>query len=194
MATPYDAYRYAKGEAIRHPAGFDVQLRVPLDFYAVTDHAEFLGVVPEAADTSTEISKIEIYKPLHDLNAPPNALFRYLPRSIQGLLLGRDLGKRFEAFTGFFSKTVKGIQDGTIDKQMAEDVTRSAWLDIIAAAEEHNDPGKFTTFLAYEYTTSSDDMGNLHRNVIFNGGNESPCHPLLPLPLSKPGGALGLDG
>ena len=45
LATPYDAYRYAMGEAIRHPGGFDVQLRQPLDFYAVTDHAMFLGLV-----------------------------------------------------------------------------------------------------------------------------------------------------
>jgi hypothetical protein len=43
VATPDDAYRYAQGERIRHPGGFDVQLRQPLDFYAVTDHALFLG-------------------------------------------------------------------------------------------------------------------------------------------------------
>ena len=45
LATPYDAYRFARGAAIKHPAGFDVQLREPLDFYAVTDHAMFLGGV-----------------------------------------------------------------------------------------------------------------------------------------------------
>ncbi|MBT6950166.1 MAG: DUF3604 domain-containing protein, partial [Gammaproteobacteria bacterium] len=33
MASPYDAYRYAKGETIKHPAGFDLKLREPLDFY-----------------------------------------------------------------------------------------------------------------------------------------------------------------
>jgi hypothetical protein len=177
VATPYDAYRYAKGEAIRHPAGFDVQLRAPLDFYAVTDHAEFLGVVPAVADTSTEISKIEIYEPFHDLNANLNPWFMSLPRSIQALFIGPDLGKRFDAFTGFMAKTVMGIQDGTIDKQMLADITRSAWLDIIQAAEEHNEPGRFTTFLAYEYTSSSDDMGNLHRNVIFKGDNRAPAIP-----------------
>ncbi len=41
LATPHDAYRYAKGEAISHPAGFDMQMSRPLDFYAVTDHAMF---------------------------------------------------------------------------------------------------------------------------------------------------------
>ena len=37
-ASPSDAYRYAQGEAIAHPSGFEVQLTQPLDFYAVTDH------------------------------------------------------------------------------------------------------------------------------------------------------------
>ena len=51
LATPYDAYRFAKGESISNPAGFAMQLSRPLDFYAVTDHAMFLGVVEAAADT-----------------------------------------------------------------------------------------------------------------------------------------------
>ena len=45
LATPYDAYRFAQGEAIDNPAGFSMQLDEPLDFYAVTDHAMFLFVV-----------------------------------------------------------------------------------------------------------------------------------------------------
>ena len=49
VASPFDAYRFAQGEAIKHPAGFDIQLRAPLDFYAVTDHAMFLGAVKETA-------------------------------------------------------------------------------------------------------------------------------------------------
>ena len=48
-ATPRDAYRYARGEAIRHPSGFQMQLRQPLDFYAITDHALFLGLAAEAS-------------------------------------------------------------------------------------------------------------------------------------------------
>ena len=52
LATPSDAYRFARGEAIKHPAGFEMQLAEPLDFYGVTDHAMFMGVAPVAADTT----------------------------------------------------------------------------------------------------------------------------------------------
>ena len=51
--SPDDAYRFAKGEALAHPTGFDMQLPAPLDFYGVTDHAMFLGVVPAAAVMTT---------------------------------------------------------------------------------------------------------------------------------------------
>ncbi len=59
--TPDDAYRYAKGEAIQHGAGFPIQLQSgPLDFYAVTDHAMFLGILPAMVDPTTAISRQDI--------------------------------------------------------------------------------------------------------------------------------------
>ena len=70
LATPYDAYRFAMGEAIDNHGGFAMQLTRPLDFYAVTDHAEFLGVFPAASDTSTAFAKNAFSKPYHDFNAP----------------------------------------------------------------------------------------------------------------------------
>ena len=54
ISSPADAYRYAQGEAIQHPSGYEIQLSRPLDFYAVTDHAMFLGLLTEAADTTSE--------------------------------------------------------------------------------------------------------------------------------------------
>ena len=63
-ATPADAYRYAQGEAIMHPSGFEVQLAQPLDFYAVTDHASMLGLINEAADTNTAFSEYEHQSPI----------------------------------------------------------------------------------------------------------------------------------
>jgi hypothetical protein len=164
LATPYDAYRYAKGEAIRHPSGFDVKLREPLDFYAVTDHAMFLGVVGAAADTSTEMSKLPYVEFLHNLNAPENLNSGSIPR-------------RFQAFSTFLQNTLTGLDDGSVDLEMVNDITRTAWADTIKAANEFNKPGEFTTFVAYEYTSSADDMGNLHRNVIFQGADKLPAMP-----------------
>ncbi len=164
LATPYDAYRYARGQAIKHPAGFDVQLREPLDFYAVTDHAMFLGVGSAAADTSTEFSKLPHVQNMHNLNAPENLNIDSVPR-------------RGAVFRTFLPQTLAGIADGSIDVEMVNDITRNAWTDIINAAEQFNKPGEFTTFVAYEYTSSTDDRGNLHRNVIFRAADKLPAMP-----------------
>ena len=174
-ATPYDAYRYAKGQKIMHPGGFEIQLRTPLDFYAVTDHAMFLGLVKEAADTSTEFSKYPVAEPMHNLNAPDNMGVFSFP-----LRVGQ--------FGEFIRATLEGIQDGSIDETMATDITRRAWLDTIEAAEQFNDPGKFTTFVAYEYTANSEDRGNLHRNVIFRGSDKLPAVPFSKLNSRNPEG------
>ncbi len=177
LATPYDAYRYAKGESIEHPGGFEVQLREPLDFYAVTDHAMFLGVMPAVNDTSTEISKVEIYKPFNNTNTPRSAFYTHLPETVQDILDGIGALKRLKAFSAFPRQTIRGILDGSIDRKMVLDVTRSAWADSIRAAEKFNDPGRFTTFIAYEYTSTADDQGSLHRNVVFRGDKKVPAVP-----------------
>jgi len=164
VASPYDAYRFARGEAIKHPAGFDVQLGAPLDFYAVTDHAMFLGAVKEAADPTTEFSRYEHVQGLHNLNAPENQTFDSLPQ-------------RGEAFGDFLPDSMAMIGAGTLDQALVHKIARDAWSDTIRAAEVFNDPGNFTTFVAYEYTSSTDDRGNLHRNVIFQGADRLPSVP-----------------
>ncbi len=163
-ATPWDAYRYAQGESLLHPGGFNVRLREPLDFYAVTDHAMFLGVARAAGDTSTELSKLEIAKPIHGLNDPENLGLTSIPR-------------RTRTFGAFIPNMLLGIANGSIPAEIPLEVTKSAWRDIIDAAEHFNDPGRFTTFVAYEYTSSSDDRGNLHRNVVFKDSNRLPAVP-----------------
>ena len=143
IATPYDAYDYAQGKAIRHPGGFDVQLREPLDFYAVTDHAMFLGAVKVAADTSSELSKLDFTQGLHNINAPDNLGIESLPQ-------------RFAAFSNFLPNTLSGINDGTVDEAMINNIIKDAWADIIRAAETHNKPGEFTTFCLL-YTSDAAD-------------------------------------
>ncbi|MCY3926673.1 MAG: DUF3604 domain-containing protein [Acidobacteria bacterium] len=147
--NPDDAYRFAKGEAIDHPSGHQLQLQSgALDFQAVTDHGMYLGVMPE-------------------MDNPESALY--------DTVLGADL--RQPAPVGGFGRAIQGLRSGEFAELPADAVdhaTRTAWQAIIDAAEAHNDPGNFTTFIGYEYTTSSDDRGNLHRNVIFKGSNVPP--------------------
>jgi hypothetical protein len=166
LATPYDAYRFAKGEAIANPAGFDMQLSRPLDFYAVTDHAMFLGLVKAAAETSSEFSKNPFSEPYHGLNAPENMGDNTL-----------SVLKRLSTFSSFLQAAVGQIRSGELDRDEVLDVVRSAWRDTIDAADQFYDPGNFTTFAAYEYTSSAADMGNLHRNVIFKGTDQLPSEP-----------------
>jgi Protein of unknown function (DUF3604). len=71
-ASPDDAYRYAKGEGIKHPLGYEMKLREPLDFYSVTDHGFYMGMIQAYADTSTDISKNEFAEPFHDINRLDN--------------------------------------------------------------------------------------------------------------------------
>jgi hypothetical protein len=164
LATPYDAYRFATGEAIKHPAGYAMQLREPLDFYAVTDHAMFMGVAAVAADTSSEFSRYPFTEVLHDLNAPDNMDRWSLPQ-------------RLGSFAGLLAGLVPGLAGGDIDPEESLSITRRAWADTVKAADLYNNPGRFTTFVAYEYTTAADDRGNLHRNVVFKNSDRVPDVP-----------------
>ena len=178
-ATPYDAYKYATGEAIKHPLGFDMKLREPLDFYAVTDHGFYMGMIENYADTSSEMSKKEWTKPMHNINRPENVNVE-------------SLGERADLFSSVLSQAIvqpypywhpklwKAWFTNNIQvalKSFDYDVHKSAWADVANAAEEFNDPGNFTTFIGYEFTTSTEvEGGNLHRNVLFNSSN-APIRP-----------------
>ena len=165
LATPDDAYEFAKGKPIKHPAGFDVSLDRPLDFYGVTDHGTFLGQVAEAATPGNPYYEAPSSVNVNDINSPENLTISSIPR-------------RTEAFGGFLINTITALMERKLDISYLDSVSRRAWADTVAAAQRHNDPGKFTTFIGYEYTASTADMGNLHRNVIFKGnGNLIPSAP-----------------
>ena len=166
LATPGDAYRFAKGEAIANPAGFEMQLARPMDFYAVTDHGMFLGLVKAAADTTTDFSKTEFAQPYHDLNTADNSSTGFF-----GVL------KRLSTFSSFLPQAVAQIKTGALDQNEVLTVVRDTWRDTIDAADTFYEPGHFTTFAAYEYTASTADMGNLHRNVIFEDTDGLPREP-----------------
>jgi hypothetical protein len=140
--TPDDAYRFARGEAIGHASGFDVRLAGgPLDFAAVTDHAEYIATMRDAGDPNSPLSKAPFVK---DLFSPDPA----------------QILKAFSAFT-------RRRQEGTLPKEFNDPAIGSrAWAEIQDAAARNNQPGRFTTLVGYEYTSAPDGR-NLHRNVIF---------------------------
>ena len=173
QATPADAYRYGRGEAIRHPSGFDIQLDRPLDFYAVTDHAMLMGVARAAADTTTEVSQLDLSRPMHNMNDPDNyGIASWVPRG--------------DAFGLFASGMADLLRAGEVDPELVLKITRSTWADNVTATDAAYVPGEFTTFAAYEYTTSTDKRGNLHRNVIFRDTEQLPAVPFSRLHSQNP--------
>jgi len=148
VATPDDAYRFAKGDTIPHPGGLLMALDRPLDFQAVTDHAMYLGMLPAMTEHHSNAYKYPVAKQLR--------------------LAETDVDK-LVVFRGIFGKGGSNPLDPNI--------VRSAWNSLVDSAEKHNDPGKFTTFIAFEYTSDGGgEANNLHRNVIFRGSK----HPDLP--------------
>lgn len=148
---PEDAYRYARGEAIDHVSGEQIQmLGPPLDFIALTEHANYLGV-PSAAQ--------EEGHPIRGL------------RLMQGLL-SSDPQVNAAAMAELFAN----ISSDTRIPELSDAAdAESTWERIVALADRYTVPGEFTAFVGYEYTSMPDGQ-NLHRNVIFRGG-DVPARP-----------------
>ena len=64
LTGPAEALKYAQGETIKHPLGYDIKIDTPLDFMGVTDHAEYVGVTKEANTPGSAISKLPEAQPL----------------------------------------------------------------------------------------------------------------------------------
>ncbi len=156
--TPEDAYRYAKGETIDY-LGNKIQRKVPLDFLGVTDHSEYMGVIRMLADPKSPLSG----------------------SSLAAGITNPDLQVRTQAFREL-AKTL--TESKPIPEFVEEQVLRSNWQVVIDAAEHHYQPGTFTTFIAYEWTSFPDNQ-NLHRNVIFRSA-KVPAKPFSSFDSQKP--------
>ncbi|NEP12832.1 MAG: DUF3604 domain-containing protein [Symploca sp. SIO2C1] len=148
---PREAYNFAKGGTEMTSAGEPHALKTPLDFTAVTDHAEFLGEVvicntPSAPGYDSENCQL-VRAALEDEDAAGEAFLRFL-------VGGEDLGVCGE------------------NQEICNEYAPQLWQDIQDAATEYNDPGTFTTLNAYEWTSAGNVPrgtagGGIHRNVIF---------------------------
>ncbi len=140
--TPMDAYAWAQGKEITNSGvGGKIQIQTPLDFYMVSDHAEFMGVFNQMANPDSPISKLEIAKGVNSTD--PNV--------------------RMQTFAGF----LRDMSSGKVDPALSDPgLARSVWAEIVKAADANCKPGKFTTFAGFEWT-SNPNKRNLHRVVVF---------------------------
>ena len=146
-ADPDTAYRYAKGYPVIHPYHrARIQIHTPLDFLVLTDHGEFMGVIPKLLKGDPVLLKTPTGK-------------RYARMFKQG--------KELQVFGDLIAQ-VNGVKPVSPDLTN-EEVTRSVWGEIMDAAERHNEPGKFTTFLGWEWSSTTQGA-NLHRVVVMRGG------------------------
>ncbi len=146
-----DVYKYAMGEPLTHPGGYQIQLDgPPLDFVASTDHGAYLGILPLMDDPSSPLSKTEV---------------------AQGIF-----GSDPEVIVAGFQRIGFSVRTGEPYAEIYDrDVIDDTWGRVISTADKYYQPGKLTTFAAYEYTAVTNDTergdnfggGNLHRNVFF---------------------------
>ncbi|WP_084644003.1 DUF3604 domain-containing protein [Ferrimonas futtsuensis] len=152
ILTPDDAYRFARGEEITSSTGLPVKLGRPLDWLVVTDHTDMMGIATDIQRGTPNILAVPKGKEWHEA-------FK------QG---GQAAGEAaFDLITHFAQMK--------LPPRMLEDyapgsrISNNIWDKIVDAAEKYNDPGRFTAFIGYEWT-SVPQGNNLHRNVILRDG------------------------
>jgi hypothetical protein len=160
LTGPEEAYKFSLGQPIKHPAGFDVKLKRPLDFHGVTDHSEYAGTVRLANDPTSAISKLPIADKLK-VRTPADGvtIFKWLAGS---------LAKQ---------EPIKELTDPAVAGEV--------WKENIRIADKYYEPGKFTTFVAYEWT-SLPNSRNMHRNVFFKDSKKVPLAPFSAIDSSYP--------
>jgi hypothetical protein len=144
---PEEAYRFAKGQMVKSSTGVQARLARPLDFLVVADHAENLGLAPLLMAKDPGLMATEFGKELRK---------------------GVDAGDLPGAWD-YWSRAKASGKDPLAGQ---DQIYRTAWQKITDAAEKHNEPGRFTAFIGFEWT-STYERNNLHRNVIFRGGKKN---------------------
>ena len=138
---PEEAYRFAKGETVTSSTGVRARLLRPLDWLVVADHAENIGLAPMISESNADLLRSEWGREIHDL------------------VKGGDP-------SGAYTMWARRISAGDDPLAEFENLTRSMWEQVTAAAEAHNQPGAFTALIGYEWT-STPGGSNLHRIIIF---------------------------
>ncbi len=160
VTGPADAYKYAKGETIKHPLGYDIKIETPLDWMGVTDHSEYVGTVRLANEPGSFLSKMPIAQKLIVRDAA----------DIQRIYLW--LGTAM-------------IEGKPVKELVVPAIAGTVWKENNQFADQANEPGKFTAFCSYEWT-STPDYRNMHRNVFFKDCAKVPEMPFSSIDSAHP--------
>ena len=161
ITGPDDAYKYAQGQTIKHPLGYDIKIDTPMDFMGVTDHSEYVGVTKQANTPGSEVSKLPEAQPLI-MKDPNNS----------------------EEQQKVFLALLKLAASPPVKAFMSKEIAGTVWTETCKIADANNHPGKFTTFRAYEWTAMPGQR-NLHRNIFFRG-DKVPDMPFTALDSQHP--------
>ncbi|HQR49393.1 MAG TPA: DUF3604 domain-containing protein [Steroidobacteraceae bacterium] len=153
VTGPDEAYKYAQGQTIKHPLGYDIKIETPMDFMGVTDHSEYVGVTKEANTPGSALSKLPEAQPL--ILKDPN-----------------DQAEIQKTFTYL----VNMLSQPPVKAFMSPEVAGGIWKKNVDIADANNHPGRFTAFCSYEFTSQNNNI-NLHRNVFFRDCAKVPLMP-----------------
>ena len=139
-----DAYKWAMGEEIVLSTTKEkIKKSTPLDFVAITDHAEYFGVMPSLIDPNDPLYNTELGKKMRDPNAKPSDSDSAINQILGSLISGNPM-KEF----------------------VNPELSMGNWKRYVDTANKYNKPGKFTTMVAWEWTSIPNGR-NMHRNVFF---------------------------
>ena len=148
VLPPEQAVRFARGEEVKTTTGAMARLQRPLDWMALTDHSDGMGTINMVREGNPEF--------MLDANA-------------------KRWGEMMDAGGEQAAKAAREVINAQATRTLPKIFMNpkwmiSAWQKNVDIMEKYNEPGKFTAFIAYEWTSNGVDGNNLHRNVIFRDG------------------------
>ena len=147
---PEEAFRFARGDEVTSAHGERVRLSRALDFLVVADHSDAMGTMNEIVAGNPELMRNPTLRDWHE-------------RINQGGTTAVEAA--VEIVYAFAGVAGPPIPDEVLDPEFVG----SVWRRYLDAAEQYNDPGRFTALIGYEWT-STEGGNNLHRNVIYRDG------------------------
>ncbi|MBT3458411.1 MAG: DUF3604 domain-containing protein [Halieaceae bacterium] len=164
-----DAYRFARGETLKSAGGEAMQLSRPLDFVAITDHAEGFGTRTHCQETGLSLSERAA---CWLVNEPNPMIFKLLVDRVRGAEIPGDPLKP----AGVYQKTQRSsptpgafptCKFGHESLERCQKNAKTDWARYVDLANQHNVPGELTTLIGYEFSPGLPAQGKHHRNIIF---------------------------